>query len=82
MGLFSSTFLYSAKLNFLNLFTEKTTSLRESKKFEYVNSGDIAAPESHIDESIRMSTFTEARRTVFLSYFTFSPLSLLSTIIF
>lgn len=47
--------------------TKKATSLRESKKFESVNSGDIAAPESHIDESIRMSTFTEARRDTHLN---------------
>lgn len=47
--------------------TKKTTSLRESKKIVSVGSGDIAAPESHIDENIRMSPFAEARRDAHLN---------------
>ncbi|XP_057771939.1 uncharacterized protein LOC130991638 isoform X2 [Salvia miltiorrhiza] len=46
--------------------SKKAKSLRESKKFESVDSGDIAAPGSHIDENIQMSVFPEARRETHL----------------
>lgn len=67
-SLITSSLLYLAKLYFLNLLTEKATSLREPKKFVSVDSSDIAAPESHIDEKIQMSPFAEAKRIVLLCY--------------
>ncbi|KAL0414642.1 UNVERIFIED_CONTAM: hypothetical protein Sradi_1665900 [Sesamum radiatum] len=47
--------------------TKKATSLREAKKFESVDSDDIAASESHVNEKIQMSAFAEAKRNMHLS---------------
>ncbi|KAL0376520.1 UNVERIFIED_CONTAM: hypothetical protein Scaly_0769600 [Sesamum calycinum] len=47
--------------------TKKATSLREPKKFESVDSDDIAASESHVNEKIQMSSFAEAKRNMHFS---------------
>ena len=79
MAHFASFFvlLYSAKLSFLNLLTEKAKSLGESKKFDSVDSGDLAAPGRRIDGNIQMSLLPEARRTVLIFFSRFGHCLLL-----
>ncbi|XP_042054959.1 uncharacterized protein LOC121799613 isoform X2 [Salvia splendens] len=47
--------------------SKKAKSLRESKKFDSVDSGDLAAPGCRIDENIQMSLLPEARRETHLN---------------
>lgn len=60
--------LYLAKLNFLNLLSEKAKSLLETKKSHYVDSCDVAPPGYHIGENMQMSLLHEVQRTVLLIF--------------
>ncbi|KAL1548513.1 hypothetical protein AAHA92_16734 [Salvia divinorum] len=47
--------------------SKKAKALRESKKFDSVDSGDIAAPGCRIDENIQMSLLPDPRRETHLN---------------